>query len=112
MQKMEGESEMSLKKQRSYLISTAKEIAEGLCKVIQNGRMFSAFLNARCRFKSGARVSDELMQMYEDYCENPNEKRRTLFLVVVCCSQKPSKKAFKNRPWNVFSMSGSIFMIV
>ena len=75
VQKMEGSSEMSLKEKRRYLMSTAKEIAEGLCKVIKDGRMFSAFLNAGHRFKIGARVSDELMQLYEDYCENPNGEK-------------------------------------
>ena len=66
---------MSLKEQRSFVMSTAKELSEGLCKVINNGRMCSAFLNAGKRFKSGMRVSDELMELYEDYCENPNGEK-------------------------------------
>ena len=44
-------------------------------KVIKDGRMFSAFLNAGHRFKIGARVSDEWLQLYEDYCENPNGEK-------------------------------------
>jgi hypothetical protein len=35
----------------------------------------SAFLTAGFRFKIGERDSDELMQMYEDYCEDPNYGR-------------------------------------
>ena len=73
VEKMAGEREMTNKEKRHLVLTTAKSLAEGLCKVIKNGRMFGAFLNAGVRLKRQAEISVELLEMYDKYLENPHD---------------------------------------
>ena len=75
VKRMEGTELMSIRELKKFRLSIAKNIAEGFCKNIQNGRMFEAFLNAGARFKKGKTVTDDLMQLYHEYCEDPNGEK-------------------------------------
>ena len=58
-------------------------MADQFAKVISNGRLFTAFLNANERFKLGQELDFKVNKLYDEYLQDPTDEGKSANLEAV-----------------------------